>query len=331
MAHHPRPHRRRTCALAATLIAGATLAGCAADPVETGVRTGSVTATGVVVAIPPEDDLEGRLTMARTLWEESAIASYSWTMQMACYYCDTPHSGARILEGEVVESFHSSQREEGSPSLRVEDHFDVVQRALDNRHLTALEFDTTTGHLTSFAIDTNPEVSHHDAYFSIALTPIVAEQVPAVQAGDLSESLPCFTGFAVTDPEHTVLLRLHADDALDWAGTALSGQHPDPSAPGLEADLGVVDLRSAQVQWGEDLTNNWCTDLLSEPEPEVTAAWNVVAGQVSFPDGLPPEEESIGVAMTGVLTDVIAIDGEGRFVSLPDLQLTNDAWGFVPG
>lgn len=148
----------------------------------------------------------------------------------------------------------------------------------------------------------------------------VAHDIPVLR------SLPCYVGLAAVDDEETVLLQLHTAGTAEWGRTS-ADDLIDTTEPGLTVDLALLDLRPELV-FGEFLAHNWCTDLLTDPEPQVAERWTVVAGQVTFPDGIPARE---GDPVTGHLSGLVATSEDGRTLHLPDMEVTNDAWGFRPG
>lgn len=122
------------------------------------------------------------------------------------------------------------------------------------------------------------------------------------------------------------------------AGTA--GQHValhvnylagDPEPAGGPSDATLPDPAwDVNVRIGRDLFANWCDDVIEpgEPEPQVNQEWPAVSGSLRILD--QPGEGCPAVATIAVV-DLVVQRPDGRLVAVPDLTITNDAWGCFAG
>jgi len=135
-----------------------------------------------------------------------------------------------------------------------------------------------------------------------------------VELSDLRTAYGCGYGF-------------QAGDAVGTVGIFLEHASPGEPPPVAPVDLGDGDAAwSGEIRLGRGLFNNWCNDILAEPEATVDQTWELVDGVVAITE----VDESAGTA-TLRATDLVAVDPSGTRHALGDITLVNDAWGVFAG
>lgn len=129
---------------------------------------------------------------------------------------------------------------------------------------------------------------------------------------------PCGIGFAVASEDQRFALILH---------------HRGPGGV-PEGPISLPDPAwQAEVLVGRDLMANWCDDVVEpgEPTPEVTETWPVVGGELDHDAPVEPPQICAGGAVTAEVTDLTVETTTGEQLTIPDLSITNEAYGCFAG
>lgn len=137
---------------------------------------------------------------------------------------------------------------------------------------------------------------------------------------ELTESLPCGTGFTVANSDGTYLL-LVRPNYVPSSNKAIVVDFPDPDW-------------TAVLHTGEHLTVNWCNDIRDSNQPQrvIRDEWRVISGTLSFttPSGKVSGcrgNRTIRAELTGIEIARSAAD----IVDLPDMTVTNEQYGCDAG
>lgn len=337
-----RHSRRRRLGTAIGLTAVLLLAACGEDdaPLTTG-STGGDGSTTTVSTAPPGPIPEGAegLDEARARWEAAGIDDYDLTYRPLCfcpqYDVTVVVRGGEVVSTDSVSDMETSWEPEG---LSVDEMFAELEQAVDgDAHEVQATWDEATGRPLRYWIDESEMVADEEHGIEVltfspgrpidepveppdpssSVPTTGTTQAPGVQAvatAQLTEMWGCGYGFHASDAGQTVGLQLWTDaPPADGATVVL----PDPAW-------------DAELQVGERLFANWCTDLPTEPDPQVDETWPVVGGTmvVTVPPG--PGLCSRSTA-TATITGLTVEAPDGGTVTLTDLALTNDGWGCFAG
>ena len=142
------------------------------------------------------------------------------------------------------------------------------------------------------------------------------ELVGMLTGADFTQSWACGYGFAASTADQRVGLVMYADSAPSGSSTVTL---PDAAW-------------RAEVLVGKHLFAQSCDDVIEfwEPESIITASWPLSAGtfELALPDTDVPGCSANDVAT--VLVGAVVETPVGR-IDLPDLSLTNSAWGCFAG
>jgi hypothetical protein len=124
-----------------------------------------------------------------------------------------------------------------------------------------------------------------------------------------------------------------ASNADQTGGLFIELRQPDVGAAAQVPAVGNVptEIWDGYVSFGTDLFANWCDDVIEEgePLPAETDRWSLVAGNLELV-GDQATGQCAGASLELVATGLVA-DGPDGEVSLPDVTLTNPAWGCFAG
>lgn len=138
-----------------------------------------------------------------------------------------------------------------------------------------------------------------------------------LESVELTRDLGCGFGFARADEDDTVLLSVYAKEGQGQLARTVT--FPDPDW-------------YARVDVGTDLTANYCTDVIEEPEAEVDETWQVVEGRLQFVGKVPVAEWNDNWdTYRAEITGVVAESPDGERVELGDFTVENSRWGSLPG
>lgn len=142
--------------------------------------------------------------------------------------------------------------------------------------------------------------------------PTTAERLTAVE---LTEAWPCGYGFALSDVDQSVAVKVYATSTDEPPGSPGSLPHPDWEA--------VVEV-------GSDLMANHCDDVYEEgePIPDVGQRLTISAASFTYPNDVAAA--GCPSLVTADLTGVTATADAGE-VELGDLRIANDAFGCFAG
>lgn len=133
-----------------------------------------------------------------------------------------------------------------------------------------------------------------------------------------AEDLGCGFGFG----------RVDTGEAF-WITVRTSGNRSAPLARSVTLPAPEWD---AEVVAGHQLVANWCQDVILDPQAEVTATWEIVAGTLTFVGDIPElTTDGRPGRARAELSDLVIVDSDGTRTELDDIALTNDQWGFFAG
>lgn len=228
----------------------------------------------------------------------------------------------------------------------VEDFFAVIERAIDDgADEVDVRYDPDTGRPIGIAIDRMAEAIDDEVSYSIDSFEVLGDDAdssdphitlstpttgtslaPAV--GKVAEARlevhhGCGHGLFAGTRDQTVALR------LAWRGDALPAIEP------ASFEMGPYTLPhedwEGEVLVGADLYANWCDDVVvaGDPEPDVAETWPVTGGELAIT--VHPGRGPCGPLVEGTVTDLEVRSRDGATVTVPAVDLLNDAWGCMAG
>lgn len=133
---------------------------------------------------------------------------------------------------------------------------------------------------------------------------------------EMTETYGCGYGFWIGNPSQTAALRFQylGDD-----GRAVDAELPDPRW-------------SAELLVGTDLYANWCDDVIGpdEPEPRVTARYEIVGGSIAV-IGEPPGEPFQPTELTLEASDLEVRTDASTTEPIGDVTIVNSSYGIFAG
>lgn len=228
----------------------------------------------------------------------------------------------------------------------VEDFFAVIEHAIDGGAAAVeVDYEPDTGRpigidvdwasnavddemgysIDSFEVlgdDADPSDPHITPYTPTTGTSL-APAVREVAQAELDVNHGCGHGLFVGNRDQTIALR------LAWRGDALPAIEP------AFFEMGPYTLPDedweGEVLVGTDLYANWCDDVVvaGEPQPAVAETWPVTGGELAVT--VHPGRGQCGPLVEGTVTDLEVRSPDGATVTIPDVDLLNDAWGCMAG
>lgn len=132
----------------------------------------------------------------------------------------------------------------------------------------------------------------------------------------MTDTYGCGYGFWIGNPSQTAALRFQylGDD-----GRAADAELPDPRW-------------SAELLVGTDLYANWCDDVIGpdEPEPRVTARYEIVGGSIAI-IGEPPGEPFQPTELTLEASGLEVRTDERTSETIGDVVIVNSSYGVFAG
>lgn len=249
--------------------------------------------------------LRDELAAARAQWDTSGITSYHLTQTPVCF-CPPEVVTADVFAGRVVDR--------GGPyeARSVDEWFDVIDAEIGTAVAMSVRYDPELGHPMSVYVDVSELIADEEyGVEGVELVPI-DDPITALT----TDPYPCGHGFWAASPEQTVAVMIGVPIGDDVDGEPVPGAYDFTTLVG-------------EIRFGTDLMANWCDDAIEEGEPEaaVTETWRIVGGSLEYTvvDGAGT------TTANAVLTDIVAVDGDGAEHRLGDATIPNDAWGLFAG
>lgn len=292
---------------------------------------------------PPEDIPESPdgLDEARRRWAAAGVTDYDMTYQPLCF-CMQVEITVHVRDGELAgfTPQPESAAEWFPEPMTVDDLFADLEQAIAAEPAKIdITWDPATGRPVRYWIDERFEMADEEHGIEVLeFTEVDPGDDPSGPGGDptstgsvvttgttqaasqrafatasLTEPWGCGYGFSVSNPQRTVGLELWADS-------------PPPASTTVELPASGWQARAVM---GERLFANWCTDLPTEPDADITEEWPVVGGRVTvtYPTTGPCGTASAAATVTGLTVET----RDGARITLPELTITNDDWGCFAG
>lgn len=347
--------RRGAAVATAALVAALALGSCGKD--EAPVATGSTAddTTGATTAPVPVDTTEGAdpsppehipdgpdgLDDARQRWVAAEVTDYDMTYQPLCF-CMQVEITVHVRNGELAGfTTRPENAAEWTPEpMTVDGLFADLEQAIAAEPARIdITWDPATGRPVRYWIDERFEMADEEHGVEVLeFTEVDPGGDPSAPGGDptspgsvvttgttlspshlefataaLTEPWGCAFGFSVSNPQRTVGLEL-------WAAA--------PPAAETATELPASGWEARAVI-GTRLFANWCTDLPTEPDADITEEWPVVGGTVTV---TYPTAGRCGIATAvATVTGLTVEASDGARITLPELTITNDAWGCSAG
>lgn len=107
-------------------------------------------------------------------------------------------------------------------------------------------------------------------------------------------------------------------------------------APGASWSFDLPEAGIVRAEYGDrlaSLSNEVCTDAMSDEEPAIEAAWDAASGTVRVDvESTRPEDEFGDIVARGTLSFTgVVLEGDGRRTCpVPDVTV-EESWGWLPG